>query len=115
MRRVVVLPRRPLPGGEGIAPAEAIPIIDMERERHKVPPEARFVFEFAQPRFGRRTTAAAFRSKELDQVRPGSATLESRVAAASHGGGGEAHGDDKEERLLHVSVRAASAGIFHEE
>ena len=53
---------------EGIAPAEAVPIIDVKRDRHEIFPKPSSISILPEAAFRRWTTAAALRSKKLDQV-----------------------------------------------
>lgn len=62
----------PLPLGKfrfspRIPPAEVIPVIHMKRHGHKLAPEPGRIGQSAQPLFRRRTTAAPFRSVQLQQ------------------------------------------------
>src|SRR5262249_61367770 len=53
--------------GEAIAPAEMVPVINVEGDGNNLLPQFLVRFECAQPFFGRRTTATPFRSEQFDK------------------------------------------------
>src|SRR3546814_9528433 len=57
---IVALALGVLCGGEGILPADVVPVVDVERQRQ----HARLVGQLSEQRIGRRTGAAALRSEE---------------------------------------------------
>src|SRR5213082_1295371 len=90
-RGIISLPLRPRLGRKRIAPAEVVPVIDVKRDWNKILPEPRLVFQIAQPRFRRQTTAAPFRGEELEQMRPRRFAFENDLA------GSRADGEQKRE------------------
>src|SRR4051812_43486619 len=66
--RIFRLPFGPELRRKRIAPAEAVPVIDMERDWHDVLPKARLILQLAHPLLGRRATAAAFRCVEFQEM-----------------------------------------------
>src|SRR3546814_15477317 len=59
---IVALALGVLCGGEGILPADVVPVVDVERQRQ----HARLVGQLSEQRIGRRTGAAALRGEQLD-------------------------------------------------
>jgi hypothetical protein len=55
----------------------------MKRERDEIFPQPRLILQFRQPRFRRRTTAAALRGEELNQMRFLSTAFENPIARSS--------------------------------
>src|SRR5688500_3835372 len=99
-RGVSRLPLRPFARGERIAPAEVVPIMEVKCDRHEILPEPRLVFQIAQPRLRRRTTAASLRSEKLEQMGPRWFAFEDHLAGL--GGRGGKSGDEKECAFDHV-------------
>jgi hypothetical protein len=64
---VVPLPVGELPARPFVAPTKVVPVVNVKGHRHKVAPQSRLLFQMAQPRLGRRATAAAFRREKLQQ------------------------------------------------
>jgi hypothetical protein len=52
----------------------------MKRDRHEILPQSRFAFEFREPRFRWRTTAAALRREKLNQMCSGRSAFEYQIA-----------------------------------
>ena len=66
---IAPLPLGVLFAGQLVAPAEIVPIVHVKSHRHKFAPQARRRFQPAQPRLGRRATAAPFRRVKFQQRR----------------------------------------------
>src|SRR5437763_14019733 len=103
-RGIISLPLRPRLGRKRIAPAEVVPVIDVKRDRNKILPEPRLIFQITQPRFRGQTTAAPFRCVELEQMRPRRFAFENDLVGAR--ADGEQKREEKRRRSHHVNYCA---------
>ena len=63
----LALAQRELALGVGILPADVVPVVDMQRQRHHAARDLAAGRQARQPAVGRRAAAAALRGVELDQ------------------------------------------------
>src|SRR5438874_1495116 len=64
---------------QNIFPSQAIPVIDVKRDRDEILPEPVVALQCSQPRFRRWTAAASFRGEEFQQMRSRALTGEGQV------------------------------------